>query len=446
MSGAIPKKLIISPKPDGYKGIESRVVDLLPANASGSSIFGPTGLNRIVFNIPSYEGCVLNCQKTFLKFSAKTTNDDSLLSNGLPLFERLVVKAGNGVVLEDIQSYDYLERIHEHIKDQNMKSVDGVMNGFYDTTNMPPTQITTLKTAINAQQHQGKKYIKKLLSGVVGAYNENYLPLHLMTGAGGFALTVELYLNQSNRCMKQHTTPANAAAAIALGYELSDVKLQMDLIHLPKEICNKFNDAVCGGSDIVMPFNTFRTHQFSIGSGQTKTNMFISEATHDLQRVWTIFTNPAIPNTNATVAEPIKFFGGGGNANTILNTYQFRYGTKFLPSQRCEAQGGVEALANALCSINSLSGTPYLATKYAVDTVYTKYEVDAFLLVQSFEYSEDSFKNGLNSTSSGAPIQLDLEFSSMPNAVLATSFVESGYSLVIKKGGQVSMVDGKVED
>jgi hypothetical protein len=127
MSGAIPKKLIISPKPDGYKGIESRTVDLLPANASGSSTFGPSGLNRILFNIPAYEGAVLNCQKTFLKFKADTTIDTSLLSDGLPLFERLVVKAGNGVVLEDIQSYDILERIHENIKDQNMKSVEGVM-------------------------------------------------------------------------------------------------------------------------------------------------------------------------------------------------------------------------------------------------------------------------------------------------------------------------------
>jgi hypothetical protein len=308
---------------------------------------------------------------------------------------------------------------------------------------LAPTQITALKTNISTQQFTGKKYIKKLLSGVVGAYNENYLPLHLMTGAGGFALTVELYLNPVNRCMKQ----SDAGNTVALGYSLSDVKLQMEVIHLPKEICNKFNDAVCGDSDIVMPFNTFRTHQFSVGMNQTKTNMFVSEATHDLQRVWTVFTNPAIPNTNATVDEPIKFLGGGSNADAILNTYQFRYGTRFYPSQRCEAEGGVEALANALSSINNLvSGTPYLATKSAVDSAVSKYETDAFMLVQSFEYSEDSFKNGLNSTSSGAPIQLDLEFSSMPNAVLATSFVESGYSLVIRKGGQVSMVDGKVEE
>ncbi len=445
MSGAIPKKLIISPKADGYKGIESRTVDLLPANASGSSTFSPTGLNRILFNVPAYEGCVLNCQKSFLKFRLKTENNGTIMSDGLPVFERMVVKAGNGVILEDVQNFDILERIHNNIKDYNLKAVEGVMNGFHDTTNLLATEIATLKGNINTRQHAGKKYCKKLISGVIGPYNESYLPLHLMNGAGGFAMSIELYLKDASGCMKQKEAPASSGAPVALGYTLSDVKLQMELVHLPHEICEKYDTAVCNGSDIVMPFNTFRTHQFSIGAGQTKNNMFISESTHDLQRVWTVFQNPVL--ATSSVNDPVKFLGGGTNADTVLGTYQFRYGTKFYPSQRCEALGGIEALANALCSINSfVSGTPYMATKSSVSSVATKYETSAFLLVQSFEYSEDGFKNGLNSTSSGSPIQLDLQFTSMPNAVLATSFVESGYSLVIKKGGQVSMVDGKVDD
>ena len=73
---------------------------------------------------------------------------------------------------------------------------------------------------------------------------------------------------------------------------------------------------------------------------------------------------------------------------------------------------------------------------------------DQFCIVQSFKTSkEDDFENGLNTSSSGAPLMLQLAVKQADSAKAyrVVSFVKQNQTLNIFKGGQTTLTDGIVE-
>ena len=72
------------------------------------------------------------------------------------------------------------------------------------------------------------------------------------------------------------------------------------------------------------------------------------------------------------------------------------------------------------------------------------FEKTGFLIAQGFKTSADDIENGLNTASSGAPVELKLKFSANTTNLALFAFVKSSYSLNIKTGGNVSLVDGRM--
>lgn len=437
---SLPRKLIPSPRVEGIQGIKSETVDLLPANGSSATTYSPTGNNRVIFNIPAYPHGWLNAQKSFMKFKVKSNGADYLMRDGVPIFNRLVLKASNGIVLEDIQDYDVLEKVFNLVKDSSTKDVDSTLEGDYGEAIeqlVTAAEATTFNGLLAIEFSNGKTYLKKLLSGVIGAYQSAYVPLNLMAGNGGYALQMELYMNPAESCMKQTVSGTGPTPS----YTVDNLQLQLEVLTMSPEICDKFNSAICGGQELVLPFNSFRSHIHTHSTG-TKTQVYINENVTDLQRLWTVIRASA-PGFGAEY----DFIGGSKHTGGVkVSDYQYRYGTSFKPLAKCEVgeRSSVVALANLMSSINSLvSGTPFLA-KNKRTTTNARYDNDAFVLCQSFEYSEDDFKNGLNTTSSGAPVQLEINWSQTTDNKILTTFVESGFSLVISKDGFVSLVDKKM--
>jgi hypothetical protein len=84
-------------------------------------------------------------------------------------------------------------------------------------------------------------------------------------------------------------------------------------------------------------------------------------------------------------------------------------------------------------------------TSHDNNTYRPIFENNAFMIVQGFKTSEDAgLNNGLNTTASGAPLELKLDFDSQANDIAMFAFVQSAYNLNIFNGGNVSMTDGRV--
>eukprot|EP00854_Cymbomonas_tetramitiformis_P032717 gene32717-41629_t len=71
--------------------------------------------------------------QTFLRFLATSTSANNLFKDGIPVFNRILIKSGNGSVIEDITDFHLLERVFNLLKDTTSKSVDDTLEGYYDS-------------------------------------------------------------------------------------------------------------------------------------------------------------------------------------------------------------------------------------------------------------------------------------------------------------------------
>ena len=108
----MPQQLLSLPKVKGLKGVDTRIHRIYPTNASGATEFVPEGgLNRIIFSIPAYKNGFYNPQRSFFHFKAKTNAVTTNFNAGLPVINRMVLRTGNGMLIEDIQDYSVIQRI-----------------------------------------------------------------------------------------------------------------------------------------------------------------------------------------------------------------------------------------------------------------------------------------------------------------------------------------------
>ena len=131
MTSAVPQQLLSLPKVEGLKGIETRIHRIHPTNSTGASTFSPDATNRLTFSVPAYKNGFLNPQRSYLSFKVNTDASTTALAPGAPVFNRLVIRTGNGQVIEDIQNYSTIQRILSNFEDGNKKFHRAEMNGDY---------------------------------------------------------------------------------------------------------------------------------------------------------------------------------------------------------------------------------------------------------------------------------------------------------------------------
>jgi len=138
--------------------------------------------------------------------------------------------------------------------------------------------------------------------------------------------------------------------------------------------------------------------------------------------------------------EPNTYFYGG--KNYPVESYIFNYADKYYPVQKVELKTPDQKLAlmHAIKNLDLSEKPPYVARP----NIWK----DQFCIVQSFKTSkEDDFENGLNTSSSGAPLilQLAVKQADSAKAYRVVSFVKQNQTLNIFRGGQTTLTDGIVE-
>jgi hypothetical protein len=150
-----------------------------------------------------------------------------------------------------------------------------------------------------------------------------------------------------------------------------------------------------------------------------------------------------------------SFYGGRSEVGTdgtisaktnFVSKYSWRYGSTYYPQSPveliCDSTLALEtSLATLDIKGNDLPFTSGL--EMVNDIAVPRFETRDFILAHSFKTSQDAMENGLNSSSTGAPIEINLEFGANPNATSSKeiiTFIQQTNTLYIKPNGDSSIV------
>jgi hypothetical protein len=126
----------------------------------------------------------------------------------------------------------------------------------------------------------------------------------------------------------------------------------------------------------------------------------------------------------------------------ILPQLESGYADRYFPAQKIELKTKDQRLAlmHAVKNLDLTGKKPYVARMNTWG--------EQFAIVQSFKTSkDDDFENGLNTSSSGSPLILQLSLKTTATvAYRVISFVKQNQTLNIFKGGDTSITDGSVEN
>jgi len=304
---------------DAFKDITVERVRLQPIGVNAATAYTPSALNKIHFRIPCYSKSFMDNSRTFLSFTLKSTgtnltgSHNAVFGNGLPCFNRLVLKSSNGLVIEDITQYHLLTRLFTILStEEEYRSAEGV----YGDSDPDVTVGNLLLT--------GVKYTIQFNSGLLDKNLKAFLPLFMM--GTSYALDIELYLSDASQCMRLvgsgGTTPTNVS------YELTNPIMNLCLLKMDNQLCSRYNAIACDPNEsIVIPFTTYRCHVHTLNS-QTSV-VHINDASTNVRRIWSIFTPVSSTVANSLVL-PFKGSTKQASAANKITSYNFRLGNQFL--------------------------------------------------------------------------------------------------------------------
>ena len=407
---ALPRNLVPMPKQRQVAGIKSQTVELSPTNGSLATVYNP--LDRIIFQIPSYPNGFLDVSRSFLRFkpTLSTTGTNVGFAEGVPLFERIIVKSGSGAVLEDIQDVDLLENLLEGVKEKSAGSARKALLG-------DGLALSDKKTRQN-----GKNMTKRLPGGVFGEDQEFYIPLHLM--GGPYALEVEVVLSSAARALV-----GDAASGLTLGYNITNVIMCLEIVNMPEDVCKKLDSAICGGEELSIPMSTYRSYRNIVPTGTTSMSIQVHEVSPNVEQVW-------LALQKSTLAQNAPKLLEGGSEATALNKvdeYQFRYADRYMPLQPVKglAAGGSQALVNVINAVGVEN--PSVCEPVSGVASYFK---DRFFIVQDMSVDK-SLISGLSTQAHAGPIESFLKFDGVGTADLLTAFhfTKTSHNISVSRNG-----------
>ncbi|CAL6314015.1 unnamed protein product [Bathycoccus prasinos] len=424
----------------GVAGVATVRNTLLPVTQAP---FAPDGNNRVIFEIPSLHNAFLT-QRSYFTFTLKTNANTTKFFRG-PMcpFKRMVVKAPNGQILEDLNDFHLFTKV----KDVLYKSKCDLESEFATTkSSLAVDQAmwdTEQQTFIEGS---GVPVIFKPHSGLLGEEQQFFIPVNQIASSAGYALHIELHLLDAQDFVYSTATTTPSYQITAMTYETELAQLSNELMR-----------DVIGTKQIAIPYKYVRSHHNQL-HGQQSYNVRITDAAQNLENTYSIIHKPlaiqtsvASNNEHNSNSEPTTFYGGRetwegdeiGGADDDLTKYVFKYGTKFFPNAPVELDGRNKTLAlqSAISQLglrNPVASQPL----YGTNNMGTNWDTRDFVLVNSFKTTGDRVENGINTAATSAPIEIDLSFAQATQNKQLITFVEQANTLYIKNDGISSMVKG----
>jgi hypothetical protein len=427
MSKAVPSKMLPMSETmgaDAFRDITVERVKLQPIGVNAATAYTPAALNKIHFRIPAYSASFLDNSRTFLSFTVQTTGTDltsthnAVFGNGLPIFNRMLIKSSNGLVIEDITQYHLLTRLFTLLSTEEEYRIQEGVYGVDDPDVTVGNQLLT-----------GLKYTIQFDHGLLDRKLKSFLPLFMM--GQGYAIDVELFLSSPAECLRLQGSGGTTPSGVS--YSLTNPIMNLALLKMDNQLCSRYNAIACDPNEsIVIPFTTFRCHVHTINS-QTSV-VHINDASTNVRRIWSIFT-PVSQSVSNALKLPFKGSSKQASAAEKLVSYQYRLGNQHLYNEPVvETADNKETLFFVKDSVWS-NDKPMLLAKNesSLVTNFESASKEMFFTVANMTYSPEEARGVVQGTSSAIPIELNVSFGATPT-LLVNNFVEIGFDLVIKNG------------
>ncbi len=427
MSKAVPSKMLPMSETmgaDAFRDITVERVKLQPIGVNAATAYTPSALNKIHFRIPAYSSSFADNSRTHLSFTVQTTGTDltathnAVFGSGLPIFNRMLIKSSNGLVIEDITQYHLLQRLFTILSTEEEYRIQEGVYGVDDPDVTVGNQLLT-----------GLKYTIQFNSGLLDKKLKSFLPLFMM--GTGYALDLELFLSSPAECLRLQgsggTTPSNVS------YSLTNPILNLCLLKMDNQLCSRYNAIACDPNEsIVIPYTTYRCHVHTINS-QTSV-VHVNDASTNVRRVWSVFT-PVSQTVSNALKLPFKGSSQQASAAEKITSYNYRLGNQFLFNEPVvEAADNKETLFFVKDSVWSNDKPMILAkNESSLVTNFESASKEMFFTVANMTYSAEEARGVVQGTSSAIPIELNVSFAATPT-LLVNNFVEIGFDLVIKNG------------
>ena len=271
---ALPKGLISREMTKGVKGVETVRNSLLPVSQAP---FAPDGNNRVIFEIPSLHNAFLT-QRSYFTFTLKTNANTTKFFRG-PMcpFKRMVVKAPNGQILEDVNDFHLFSKV----KDVLYKSKCDLESEFATTkSSLAVDQAMWETEQQNFIEESGVPVIFKPHSGLLGEEQQFFIPVNQIASSAGYALHIELHLldYQDFVYSTDATTPSYSITAMTYETELA-------------QLSNELMRDVIGTKQIAIPYKYVRSRHNQL-HGQQSYNVRITDAAQNLENTYSIIHKP----------------------------------------------------------------------------------------------------------------------------------------------------------
>jgi len=428
---AIPQQLVPAASQLGVESFSQIKPQRVVIKPNLDTTYRPTGVNRVVFKIPSFSNSFLDTSKSFLSFnvgyetsSNVTVTDQCRLNNGAPVFQRLTLKTSNGLVIDQISDYHILSQLISATK-QDSVAVSAQEGRDFESVFMDGSMKKESCLAQNLST-TGIPIVHYINMGLLSKHTKKWLPLSLMNG-GGFALELELLLSENTAVLSQTGVVSSPV------YRLTNIAYNMEIRTLDEALCKKFNQIACSGDELRIGFKTMHTHSAILNS--TKNIVKIHESATSLDRVWNVFQNATNMNS-LTRASAYDLIGGvGSTGNRVITRYNARIGSQFLYNDYISESTAAEGNAVTISHVrNALDFQDKPLVMQFIDTATYKPSARHYVQCLDFQYSGNSgFVNGI-STSTPLELYFELPAAYVSNDVICYSFAEVSYDLVVKGG------------
>jgi len=361
----------------------------------------------------------------------------------------MLLKSSRGQVLEDIDNYDLLCRIQ-----QNLKSEATLKGEAFSSKDIRAVDVA--KNFGNMTNATGQNMRHHLQSGILGDHQEFLIPVSSMVASSGFAFQLELFLNDDAKVVgSTNTSPAS--------YSLEEVSYDMELVEVSDAIMADINSELSSGSQIPLPYKSWRSHNTALSGAGTQHKVDIAESAINAEKIYSVVVPQSWTQKQSVDAtkylgtdyDPYTFYGGRKKLSAsgaftsptdYVTKYNWRYGSTYYPSAPIELnQDSTVALETTLSTFDLKNNElPFMTAQETDGSGATnRFESRDFILAHNFNKTPEKMRAGLNLANSGAPVSLSLHFNSNPNASVAKAiqtFIESSNTLYIKPDGASSLV------
>ena len=419
-----------------------------------NTVFTSSGTNRISFKVPAYSNALLDTSRSFLhmRLSSGETND-AALAQGMPIFERMVVKTSSGLTLEDVTDMDILSHMLSFVKPDSheLQSLYGNKIEQKDGTNDLAGIL-----AYDPDGNQARsEAILKFDWGIFDKKLSKFIPLFMADGGAGYSFDVDLYV--SDRGVAKKTNFPYLGTGTVGKLQIENPVWYLQLMRMDEGLARRFNQMAVSGEEIRIPFHTYHTHNATAQS--TDQIVYIHENATNFKKIITCLHRSGQPliRYDAVSDKTVIHNGMGGGvsgyvsdgANPPSNTnasylpvtsYNYRVGVQHVYN---EPVMETDSNTRSLMFVKQAFGVPdEIRTGLEVsnvnedpeDTARTRvFDKYRWMSVASFDYSP-SDSDVVQGISSSNPVQLDIKFGVEPTGFNILNFCELGYDLVFRGG------------